>query len=328
MNIIKIIILLLVYSIVKINCGTYNHLDLQLALLILSAGNNTDNIVENLTNSGYLTIKVKNKGSSSENVSIVDIIPSLKEIQDNDGLYPTEDDKKKAITRKFKKLYTKVEHIACNKLGHTYEAHGSLFIRYYNVESEYMRSQFNEKLDNLDIFSELNEDIIKLINDNHDVFTLSFYDSNSGRFSLSSTFGINYKNFIDYVVYKANNPKYRDFNIKGTDGYWKQQNSPIINDFKEVAKVCNKVENCRKLFVVKPDPNKKWKNTVYDTKYSLIKDNKNDNYYFSVIDETNNQINTFPIKRYQIGDYEIEKDANGQAKVFPNYKSIKKESII
>jgi len=50
---------------------------------------------------------------------------------------------------------------------------------------------------------------------------------------------------------------------------------------------------------------------VYDTKYSLIKDNDNGNYYFSVIDETNKQIKTFPIKRNQNGNYEIEKDANG-----------------
>ncbi|OUM59879.1 hypothetical protein PIROE2DRAFT_14488 [Piromyces sp. E2] len=170
----------------------------ELSLLNLSAGDNDGNIIEHATKSGYLSVNVKSKkGSPSEDVSIVDIIPTLKEIQNDNDNYPTDDDKKKAITKKYKELYIKAEKIACNKLGHTYEEHGSLFSRYYSDEDRYMRTQFNNKLDDLDFFSELNDDGIKLINGDHDVSTLSLYDSSPGRFQASSTLKLNNNIFID-----------------------------------------------------------------------------------------------------------------------------------
>jgi len=46
MNIIKYFISILLIFVIKTNCSSYNHLDIQLALLILAAGDYKGNIVK------------------------------------------------------------------------------------------------------------------------------------------------------------------------------------------------------------------------------------------------------------------------------------------
>ena len=62
MNISKYFILLLLFT--KINCSPFNHLDIQLALLILAAGDHNGNIITDPNNpNNYLS--VKNIGKSN-----------------------------------------------------------------------------------------------------------------------------------------------------------------------------------------------------------------------------------------------------------------------
>ncbi|ORX42229.1 hypothetical protein BCR36DRAFT_291498 [Piromyces finnis] len=60
----------------------YNHLDIQLALLILSAGDHDGNIVKD-ANLEYLKINISKNLSNKVEKDIVDIIPSLRDIRKN-----------------------------------------------------------------------------------------------------------------------------------------------------------------------------------------------------------------------------------------------------
>jgi len=75
MNIIKLYILLLLIFVTKTNCGTYNHLDLQLVLLILSSGdNNKGNIIKDV-DGNYLKINISAKNPIYKN--FIEIVPEL-----------------------------------------------------------------------------------------------------------------------------------------------------------------------------------------------------------------------------------------------------------
>ena len=57
MNISKYFILLLLFT--KINCNPFNHLDIQLALLILAAGDHNGNIITDPNNpNNYLSVNI------------------------------------------------------------------------------------------------------------------------------------------------------------------------------------------------------------------------------------------------------------------------------
>jgi len=53
MDIIQKIKFLLLFFIIKTNCGVYNHLDIQLVLIILSTGDHNGNIVKDEKTNDY-----------------------------------------------------------------------------------------------------------------------------------------------------------------------------------------------------------------------------------------------------------------------------------
>jgi len=73
MNIIKFIILLLFIFITTIDCSPYNHLDLQVSLLILAAGDHNGNIVKDKYDNP-LKINISSNKNKDNLVSIIDII--------------------------------------------------------------------------------------------------------------------------------------------------------------------------------------------------------------------------------------------------------------
>jgi len=130
MSIIKYFILLFLI-LNKIKCSPYNHLDFQLALLILSAGDHGSKIVLDPNTKDYLKININKEKKRSYKVDIVDIIPSLKEIRDG-----TPKTKSNDITKKFKELYEEAEYLVCNKMGHQCNSNNSLFQRYKNTNTQ------------------------------------------------------------------------------------------------------------------------------------------------------------------------------------------------
>ncbi|ORX42642.1 hypothetical protein BCR36DRAFT_463120, partial [Piromyces finnis] len=97
MRIIKWFILILVI-ITKIYCSPYNHLDIQLALLILSAGDHDGNIVKD-ANLEYMKINISKDPSNKVEKDIVDIIPSLRKIKEDN--YNNENELNQRIEIKF-----------------------------------------------------------------------------------------------------------------------------------------------------------------------------------------------------------------------------------
>jgi len=83
MNIFKYFISLLIIFIIRTNCSAYNKLDLQLALLILSAGDHNGNIVKD-NDGNYLKINIASNSypAGKYEVDIADIIPRLAEIKE------------------------------------------------------------------------------------------------------------------------------------------------------------------------------------------------------------------------------------------------------
>jgi len=122
MNIIKYYFIYLLLFIIKNNGSPWNHLDLQLSLLILSAGNHDGEIIKDKATDNYLKINVKDN-SKIEMVDIVEIIPKLRKMRNNKEVASN-------IENEFKKLYKKAEMIAYNRLGYTYNNGKSLFDYY------------------------------------------------------------------------------------------------------------------------------------------------------------------------------------------------------
>jgi len=181
MKFIKYFILLLL--IIKIDCSPYNHLDTQLALLILSADNHKGKIVgdySNKNNPDYLKIVVGKDKEQEITMTIVDIIPSLKEVKNNKSL--TLMDRTKEIERRFRQLYKHAENIYLRKFNHPYTGDNNNVgeaINLYNNQSNNNIDENDEGIINdLDIFRRLtgfyrenngviteNNDKAKLVND-------------------------------------------------------------------------------------------------------------------------------------------------------------------
>jgi len=292
MNFIKYFICLLLI-IIKIDCSPYNHLDIQLSLLILSAGDINGNILYDPTlinengkeERKYLSINIGKNGKLIR--SIVDIIPSLKAIT-KEGLDP--DVEKQKIEEKFRELYIKAEKIACDRLGHEFISDKRLSSN-YKENLEVLRAQYKNKFENLDIFRELNDEDINLINGNSEVTTLSFYQVNTENHNRNLSKRIakeNNENFISYIVDKSD-----EFSLINNER--KESKSNIATNFETVAKACNSNTDCKEMFL---DSNNQ---ANYNTKYNLIRKEKNKNdpgseeeFYLSIIKD--NEIKTFHIK--------------------------------
>ncbi|ORX42654.1 hypothetical protein BCR36DRAFT_156730, partial [Piromyces finnis] len=172
MRIIKWFILILI-SITKIYCSPYNHLDIQLALLILSAGDHDGNIVKD-ANLEFMKINISKDPSNKVEKDIIDIIPSLREIRKHENDIERQNQR---IEIKFKELYKKAEKLAIHRLGLTIES--TLFDAFRtetnnnNVNNNNNADNNNELVkthfENLDVFRKLNTDGIGLINGENDM---------------------------------------------------------------------------------------------------------------------------------------------------------------
>jgi len=104
MNIIKFIILLLFIFITTIDCSPYNHLDLQVSLLILAAGDHDGNIVKDKYNNP-IKINISNDERKDNFASIIDIIPKLSKYKEDNQPPNKGKTKEETIKEEFKKLY-------------------------------------------------------------------------------------------------------------------------------------------------------------------------------------------------------------------------------
>ncbi|ORX59262.1 hypothetical protein BCR36DRAFT_366445 [Piromyces finnis] len=301
MNIIKYFILLLVV-ITKIDCSPHNHLDIQLSLLILSAGDHNGNIVKDI-DSNYLKINISKNENKNEMKDIVDIIPSLRKIRDEENDI---NEKNKKIEAKFKELYRKAEKIAYDRLGHTYEySENPLLFNKYNEKLEDMRDEFNNNVEKYDIFRRLNSHRIGLINSENDLSVYSFYRNDD---SIEN----NKENFIKAITKDGTfTPEYANRRISNHD---------VDKAFRDVASQCNKKSNCKKLF----ENNK-------NLTYSLIKDNTENKLYFIVSNDK--YIHSFSLEldedeNYKMNDYKDSDDKISLADINKKIKGYGKKSEI
>ena len=151
-----------------------------------------------------------------------------------------------------------------NKLGHSYIVTGvnTLFNR-CKFNTDLMRNEFNDKLENLDGFKGLNDDSIGLVNGvQNNVNLLSFYKSEVGSAGKDSKFiaDKNSKNFINYI--KNDNFKYSKYNVTDPNdlpeynffklvngiGDISEKDSIEIQIFKLIAVECRKNDECRNIF--------------------------------------------------------------------------------
>ena len=114
-----IVVLFFIFN--KIICSPQNHLSTQLVLLILAAGDNNGEIAQD--KNGPLEIDISKNNRSNLKKTIIDIIPSLKEIYDKTS--GTRKDKIDAANEKFKQLYLKAEQIYISKFGYKTDGNGN-----------------------------------------------------------------------------------------------------------------------------------------------------------------------------------------------------------
>ncbi|ORX84802.1 hypothetical protein BCR32DRAFT_111392 [Anaeromyces robustus] len=179
MNNIKYFISLLILYIIKVDCSPYNHLDLQIALLILSAGDHKGNIVKDLDEKPLkINISIKNFDNNKYIKDITEIIPKLNEVK-TDSNYDTDSKKTKEIERRFKELYKLAEIIVCDRLGYEYIEHlndpyvSELYNRYKDNPSG-METEFENHMENIDIFRKLTG--IQLMDSDKELNIMSIYD--------------------------------------------------------------------------------------------------------------------------------------------------------
>ncbi|ORX42948.1 hypothetical protein BCR36DRAFT_148065 [Piromyces finnis] len=178
------------FIIIKANCSSYNKLDLQLALLILSAGDRNGNIVKN-KNDEYLKININKEGNGIQK-DTVNIIPSLAEIKR--GVNIDEKTKIERINNKFRYLYKKAERLIAYRIGYEYDQHynnklndidefsnlfSSFLYNEYNKDNSNMRDNFITHINNLDLYNAFG---INLINNNNGELELISFCKNIGSF--------------------------------------------------------------------------------------------------------------------------------------------------
>jgi hypothetical protein len=271
MNIFKYFVLILVI-IAKNYCSPFNHLDLQLALLILSTGDYNGEILYDPTvsqdSSGeyseYLTVNIGK--NSVRKRSIVEILPVLNKIKNNQIL--TDEERTEKIKNKFRELYKKSIRIAYDRLGYDQNDNLLLTARYKQDRME-LRERFNNKVNNLDIFRLLNNKQIGLINNDFRISTLSFYqtDENNNINNARRRSNISNNNFIKYIV-----GIYDWLDIRNNEGNLGK--TEIVGYFEDVAKACREHTECSDMFNnIDINGNLDFGNI----KYSLIKKDNNRN---------------------------------------------------
>ena len=176
MNIIKYFILLLLTFVIKVNSGVYNHLDIQLALLILSDHNGK--IIKD-TQNNYMKIKIreysKNNQINYEEADITDILSVLVEIKDKyKSQTPsqlTQSKMKKELENKFKELYIKAERLATYRMEFQYQEMHNI-----NQDSNY----FEQYTSNLFNEFKFNTDDMRNKFDGHvnDVYIIRYFTTN------------------------------------------------------------------------------------------------------------------------------------------------------
>ena len=187
-------------------------------------------------------------------------------------------------------------------MGHTYDGKNSLYDRYGNsLTLTTMRNEFEGYINKLDIFKKLNKDNIGLVNSQHRMTTLSFYRSEQGILTPKKTFYDNDAEFrytivndnYDFIAYNSN---------------YNEINSKVVDVFDEVAKLCNRNDDCKSMFDSGNKDADNYEIPVYDTKYNLIQNDDTKEMYFTVV--KGNVIKIFPIKldnnkKYYIDDNDI-----------------------
>ena len=280
MNIIKYFILLLLTFVIKVNSGVYNHLDIQLALLILSFGDHNGNIIKDANNE-YMKVRV---GEYIENNHVVyiekditEIIPALAELNEKYKNNPKL--RKESVEKTFKELYIKAERLATYRMGFTYDplhniASSNKYFNQYtsNLFNEFkfntddMRNSFDTHVNDIDIIryftTNQNNGNIKLVDGNNELDLLTFFNINMDI----SDYDNNLRNFKSAIQsgngFTAQNTN--NINLK----------SDVISIFDKVSKLCHNDGTCRSLF---NNPN----NIKYPN-YSLIKDDDNHKLHFIV----------------------------------------------
>ena len=302
MNIIKYFILLLVLF-TKIDCSPYNHLDLQIALLILLAGDHNGNIVKGLDGKPLkINISINNSNNNKYIKDITEIIPSLKKVKSDLNNFPDEKSQNSEIERRFKELYKLAEIIACDRLSYQYIEHSDtqndpyrseLYARYNDPnnnnlpidpntnEKITMEMQFEEHMKKIDIFRKLTG--ITLIDSDKELNIISIYNRKAE------------KPIVEIEQINKKHQYYNNYNVKefirnGVIGnnnnilkLYKEENNLMDVDsdiyilYKAVGESCIDTEECYKLFLDKGS----------DGKYEIIKENID----FTLIEENNGNKN-------------------------------------
>ena len=315
MNITKYFISLLIAFIINVNCSPYNHLDIQYAPLILSAGDHNGNIVRG-KDGKYLKIniassEVNDKDKPNYEVDIVDIVPALAKIRkDNNNVLK--------IENKFKELYIKSERLATYRMDHTYDelnninSDDNLFKFYtsslfngYKSSYKIMKDQFDRHVEEKDLLRFFG---VKTVNGDKSMDILTFFnkkyelDNKDRKYNQKNRqnrkIDANDRNnelFIESIREKREfKPVDKDRNhINGND-------LKKFEIFIEISKLCREQERCRNLFF---NDNK--------TYSLLLERGENDNiYHFFVTNINNGGIHRFITKKNKDGVYTMNEDIN------------------
>ncbi|ORX64140.1 hypothetical protein BCR32DRAFT_251268 [Anaeromyces robustus] len=266
----------------EVDCSPYNHLDLQIALLILSAGDHKGNIVKDLDEKPLkINISIKNFDNNKYIKDITEIIPKLNEVK-TDSNYDTDSKKTKEIERRFKELYKLAEIIVCDRLGYEYIEHlndpyvSELYNRYKDNPSG-METEFENHMENIDIFRKLTG--IQLIDSDKELSIMSIYDRKVENPDRNGVTG-NSNNILK--IYK-NGSTLMD------------ENSEIYTLYKDVGESCINTKECYELFY---DKDAIYKSIKENTDFTLIKENNgNENIlHFIVKDNDDGNIYAFKLK--------------------------------
>ncbi|KAG4092743.1 hypothetical protein H8356DRAFT_1294369 [Neocallimastix lanati (nom. inval.)] len=281
----------------------YNHLDLQIALLILLAGDHNGNIVKGLDGKPLkINISINNSNNNKYIKDITEIIPSLKKVKSDLNNFPDEKSQNSEIERRFKELYKLAEIIACDRLSYQYIEHSDtqndpyrseLYARYNDPnnnnlpidpntnEKITMEMQFEEHMKKIDIFRKLTG--ITLIDSDKELNIISIYNRKAE------------KPIVEIEQINKEHQYYNNYNVKefirnGVIGnnnnilkLYKEENNLMDVDsdiyilYKAVGESCIDTEECYKLFLDKGS----------DGKYEIIKENID----FTLIEENNGNKN-------------------------------------
>jgi len=282
MNINKYFVSILLLLIIKVNCGVYNHLDMQLALLILSAGDHNGNIIKD-ANGNYLEIIIGREKDSQGNFvdikkDITEIIPALVDVKKQNKSNSV-DVMKKEVEKYFKKLYIKSERLATYRMGYKYDEFikdptyfdyyiSNLYDNYKNNGNQ-MNGEFEKYIGNMDVIKHFTKGNIEMINGKNKIDILSFYKRNNYD---SNGDDVNIKNLNSFKDTINNGIPFK-FMIGDNENFDNE-----YNIFKKIAEQCHSENTCKELFDYGSEK---------DPQYTILKDS-NHYAYLIVKYEDNN----------------------------------------